>query len=584
LPPWQEAPLIDHLTEVNPRWALVEEAADLCVPVAFLSDRARIQAHLTVVEQWLRQHTPAEDEGRLGHLQTLRAYRQAGTFPQNTYSGQRHPYFIDAAGTACAVGHLMIESGEQALARQISREHNDAYLMELLDRSALVEWAQKAGFSAEELALIQPGYPPTATWTSLGQGADGAVTTLFHDQANGRLLLGGAFSQLDGVATPQVAAYDGQQVTALGDGVVGDIYAMTVYQGQVVLGGAFAGDNNLAWLDGNSWTYSQIAPGAVHALQVYGDHLYAGGTFTEDQVPLNTPGALHFFAKYDGQQWSRAATFHGPVYALAIHQGQLAVGGDLFPDAGVPYYVALSLDSVHFYPAATFQDRLNAPVKALASDGTFLYAAGDAFDDEGGPLFGLARLGNSGWQYLLNHMQEGLQPAATFTSLASYRGEVIVGGYFSKEPFVGTFGSQVAEIHADFPSEPYLEPLAMADSGVKVLAVFDNYLYMGGDFQANFSVSLNHIAKTRNSPLSREAPVAPLEIGPLPLVDRAVGQANQRITRLRAFGLDGREIDLVYRLSGNRFELERGGLSSGIYLLQVWAEGELLMQGKLPVR
>lgn len=584
LPPWQEAPLIDHLNEVNPRWALVSEAEDLCLPVAFLSDQARIQWHLQVVENWLRQHTDPAEGDRLALIDRLSQYREAGIFPQNTYSDQRHPYFIDEVGTACAVGHLLIESGEQALAQQIAREHNGAYLMELLDRAALVHWAGEAGFTSEELALIQPGYVPTTTWTSLGEGADGAVTTLFHDEANDRLLLGGAFNTLQGVAAPQVAAYDGQQVSALGDGVAGEIKAMAVFQGQVVLGGAFAGDNNLAWLDGNSWTYSQIAPGAVHALQVYGDYLYAGGTFTEDQVPLNTPGALHFFAKYDGQQWTRAGYFRGPVYALAAHQGDLTVGGDLLPDAGVPYYVARSFDSTDFYPASTSQDRLDAPVKALTSDGTFLYAAGDAFDDEGGPLFGLARLGNSGWQYLLNHQNEGLQPNATFRSLATYRGAVIVGGYFIKEPFVGTFGSHVASVHANFPSEPYLTPMAAADSGVYALAAFDNYLYMGGDFVSNFSVSLNHIAKTLNTAVSREAAASSLALGPLPLTDRAVGQAPQRITRLRAYALDGREVALDYQLSGDRFEIHRGRLSSGIYLLQVWAEGELLMQGKLPVQ
>jgi hypothetical protein len=36
------------------------------------------------------------------------------------------PYFIDAGGRVCAVGHLLMTSGQATLARQLARTANNA--------------------------------------------------------------------------------------------------------------------------------------------------------------------------------------------------------------------------------------------------------------------------------------------------------------------------------------------------------------------------------------------------------------------------------------------------------------------------
>ena len=125
LPSQQPASLYDHLLEINGEWAKypVPETWKNA-PVRFDDDIARIQRHLQLVSSILEQRmtthlsaTQASHRARL--LAALKAYHEAGRFPINTRHNHRIPYFIDDYGTACAVGHLLIQSGQESFARQI---------------------------------------------------------------------------------------------------------------------------------------------------------------------------------------------------------------------------------------------------------------------------------------------------------------------------------------------------------------------------------------------------------------------------------------------------------------------------------
>jgi MYXO-CTERM domain-containing protein len=127
------------------------------------ADRARIQRHLAQVEADLRaaptDHlTPALKAERARNLDRLRAYRLAGEFPHNTdFTGQRIPYFIDADDRACAVGHLVIESGQTELAARVRTGENNALLGDM-QTEGLLDWVAGSGLTAQECARIQPAY------------------------------------------------------------------------------------------------------------------------------------------------------------------------------------------------------------------------------------------------------------------------------------------------------------------------------------------------------------------------------------------------------------------------------------------
>jgi hypothetical protein len=127
------------------------------------SEQRRIRNRLALIEELLRSRDvsalpePLRRE-RKRNLDVLRAYWQRGQFPKNTTRpGERVPFFIDAEGTPCAVGHLIIESGHRDLALAVAKADNNVFADRITD-ARFFAWAERSGLSLEELYLIQPTY------------------------------------------------------------------------------------------------------------------------------------------------------------------------------------------------------------------------------------------------------------------------------------------------------------------------------------------------------------------------------------------------------------------------------------------
>jgi len=130
-----EAPLIDHLISINKEWTKQKDVPThlMTIPIKFNSDEERIQLHLQLVESTLKARysdnlTIQQFANRKKNLESLVSYWKEGQFPINTRHSHRQPYFIDDFGTACAVGHLLLTSGEEDLAHHISDVQNYAYM------------------------------------------------------------------------------------------------------------------------------------------------------------------------------------------------------------------------------------------------------------------------------------------------------------------------------------------------------------------------------------------------------------------------------------------------------------------------
>lgn len=119
--------------------------------------------HLWSAEFQIRHRSPSSDPARLRNLDVLRAYRRSRAFPRNDTGLRRTPYFVDAAGRYCAVGHLMRESGATAAVRQIAADTNLARIDEM-NPAVLADWTARSGLTERELARIQPNYPNDSQW------------------------------------------------------------------------------------------------------------------------------------------------------------------------------------------------------------------------------------------------------------------------------------------------------------------------------------------------------------------------------------------------------------------------------------
>lgn len=242
-------------------------------------------------------------------------------------------------------------------------------------------------------------------WSPLGYGmrcksegtySEGAyIKTLAFDES-GNLYASGLFDSAGSVAANNIAKWDGNSWSSLGNGIkyLYDIPVLALAfdkKGNLYAGGYFdtAGTvpaKNIAKWDGNAW--SALGCGIDHVADLDGqtgvfalavdksDNLYVGGGFYAiGETPAN------FIARWDGSSWSSlgSGVFGGNlvgmgssvVFALAIdNTNTLYAGGDFLSAGGKPsaYIAKCNLNT-----AANKQHRF---VRKSSTGFTYVYRSG----------------------------------------------------------------------------------------------------------------------------------------------------------------------------------------------------------------
>jgi len=319
-----------------------------------------------------------------------------------------------------------------------------------------------------------------ATWTDLGNGINDywGVTALEvseeASESDPSLYVGGNFTAAGGMAARSVAAWDGTEWSALGEGLDGRVEAMAFVDdgsgagATLYAGGSFADPDggqagSIAQWDGETWHgVGGGVDGNVCALEVHDDGtgpaLYVGGTFTQAG---GTPATN--IARWDGKTWS-------PV-------------GEGLPDGDLQQYCAVR-------DMAVFDDGTGA---ALYAGGVFWWE-GDNPDERG-----VAKWDGNTWSALPD--LPGLVLAlAVFDDEPDAGPALHVGGRFS----VDIDGADLSGI-AKWDGASWsalgagLDP-TLGVSYAAALAVYDDgtgggpALYMGGSFHGVDGVEANLIA------------------------------------------------------------------------------------------
>lgn len=128
-------------------------------------EQARVRAHLEGVLEQLRTSPPAgldaaQRAARAETIEWLAEYTERGLYPRNHVTAVTSPIFVDPHGTPCAVGYLLLRSGERALVDRIVRTDNRVRVPELAGDEQLERWLRERGITLEEAARIQPVYEP----------------------------------------------------------------------------------------------------------------------------------------------------------------------------------------------------------------------------------------------------------------------------------------------------------------------------------------------------------------------------------------------------------------------------------------
>lgn len=496
-----QACLYDHLVEVNKEWLKISPNELLCETIVFENDTERIQAHLRLVEQYLRQHPSRgldkeQMNNRATALDFLSDYWKSGNFPKNTFHQKRQPYFVDHFGTACAVGHLAVKTGAGDLVNQISKENNFAYVSALkVQYPTLLDWAAENGFTAEELAWIQPGYPPAnQTWNIVGNGGgfDGEIHVMkaFADEM---LYFAGEFSAVDGVAANSIIAWDGNDWHTLGGGVTGIIHDINISNfGNVYIVGDFYVngqpeiENVAQWKDG-LWTGYETSnmAGAVYAVHSIDSKLYIGGDFEFISTSGDTVRNLAYvesgqaiFGNNDG-----LFSVNGPVYDFENYNNEeLLVAGDFTqtaiytndPEANqleTKHLASWTHQSVNNW--TTGFDHLLDPLNSVKVIESTIYVGPKNTEE----FIGLFEMGQ--WNYGSSIIKLDENQSSFVHGILSFNELVIYFGNIYLYPLVGTWSRGIYVLNG---SPSLMSEGASFDAPVTAAAVFQNQIYFAGDF------------------------------------------------------------------------------------------------------
>lgn len=93
-------------------------------------------------------------EQRHTQIARLRAYAEAGVFPQNDEMPGMLSMLVDDEGHPCAMASLVIQSGHPGLISRLSTQDNALQFGDQTE-GALYEWILTSGLTIEETAFVQ---------------------------------------------------------------------------------------------------------------------------------------------------------------------------------------------------------------------------------------------------------------------------------------------------------------------------------------------------------------------------------------------------------------------------------------------
>lgn len=347
--------LYEQLCEVNPAWhsnhstaqklgllqaPTIQNEQDLLVfHIQTLAKifSTRSTHHLSKLQQHQRQK----------HLRVLKQYWQLRDCPRNYYLPYRNPVFIDHEGRYCAVGYLMLKSGQKKFCEAVQKNSNFIKIREIKSRT-FAQWQAQSGLSLDELAWIQPYYTPQVRYeeiTELGASRTprflDSLRALKLNRPNDDYLYGQEFNQMfmgnqavDVQKAMQKLRFKGKPEWKALEKQQMEVIKITLFKGQL-----YAMANNrmsvgyekarfaiFRWNKQGKWE-KFMAQKPIYAFFTYKGQLYAGGgyeTFTkemEEGVSVEKPQYTHsYLIKLQGNTWKKIDREYGGI-VFGIYQG-----------------------------------------------------------------------------------------------------------------------------------------------------------------------------------------------------------------------------------------------------------------------
>ncbi len=584
------------LKNVNQQWSKQKDAQVYLNEESFnipRNENSAIQLHLRLVVKTLSNRTSAnlnieQTKNRNTLLKELKTYADCGSFPVNHFKPYRTPVFIDDAGTHCAVGYLMMKSGHDALAQEINNKQRFAYVYEI-KVNGVAEWADEFGFTIDELAWIQPAYPPTMPTYTMKEGLNGRVNCMVSD-AQGQIYAGGKFTQaVNGVSCNNIAlwysGYAGWDWADVNSGVNGEVHSLLFHNNKLYAGGNFtiAGSvsvQNIAVYDiiSGQWSAMGSLDSTVLSLAVYNNEIYAAGRFTG------------YVSKWTGTEWEAlnpTFLYGSEARTLEVFGNQLIVGGDFELATGALRRNVVGYNGTYFNWEITFEGT-PTPVNDFAIYKNHLYAVCDFISST--DTCALAVLDDNGWEKIMSitGSMDNFLTGDNFKTIQAYQQGLIIGGSFSMYTLM-TWGSHLMQAMDLQPEDLNslnsfsVIPLAALDSSVNSICKENDQYYFGGDFNFNNNEPLTHVAyfQITDTRINENHQTKSLQLSPNPAKGFVKVVSTNTVSHLSIYNTYGQLIQYHQQLNSDVIDISE--LSAGVYFLQAVVD-DLVCRQKLVVK
>ncbi len=370
-----------------------------------------------------------------------------------------------------------------------------------------------------------------SSWHALRSGMfdlnpkSGWVRTLAIDRF-GFLYAGGIFTTDSGGPANYLARWDGNEWSALGEGISGELYLTSVNalatdpRGNLYVGGLFTtagGVNaeNIAKWNGESWSSvggiqsSEDIKAGVSSIVVDGGLIYVGGSLTTaGGIPLSG------IAKWNGTTWEnlgggvRIERSNPFVSAMAIDRdGRLFAVGN-FSQAGEVNANYIGVWNGIEWNALGSDHSVDAAIGVMVSDHSGGMYVGGAFTTAAGKEVNhIAHWDGTIWIDLDGGLSGGTYGPSVRALVLDKDGNLYAGGEFTQA------GNIAAQNIARWAGDHW-EALGSGVNGLVYCLAVDsqNNLYAGGHFLAAGDVPVNYVAKWNGS--TWEALGSGLDSGP----------------------------------------------------------------------
>jgi hypothetical protein len=228
----------------------------------------------------------------------------AGTYGIERWDGsQWHPMGSGVRGFPCAIAEYQ----------------GKVYVGGEIQIGATNQSTTLAVFDGEEWSEV-PFAPNAAEWNTP------RVSAL--EVKDGLLYVGGNFLGSQAISSPSVIAWNGQEWSPVGAGVLGEVLDLETFRGDLYVAGwihhlGSISEGVMRW-DGSTWTSLGLDQCQVLALGRYGDQLVIAGNAGVDRF---VPGSLGI-ASWDGERWGGFGTgVNGQIHAIEQIDNALYVAG-----------------------------------------------------------------------------------------------------------------------------------------------------------------------------------------------------------------------------------------------------------------